>query len=100
MLYTAYSDLLEHPAQAVQLRILASEDCGFVADGAVEGTVEGLVMVPGVPDVPVSDAGVQAAKQNNRAIAVKKRMVFCTIIVRCAPWKNRYRLRTVSSKIA
>ena len=32
MLYSAYSDMLEHPAQAVQLKILASEDCGFIAD--------------------------------------------------------------------
>ncbi len=38
MLYTAYSDLLEHPAQAVQLRILASEDCGFVADAIAQNS--------------------------------------------------------------
>ncbi len=38
MLYTAYSDLLEHPAQAVQLRILASEDCGFVSDAIAQNS--------------------------------------------------------------
>ncbi len=38
MLYTAYSDLLEHPAQAVQLRILASENCGFVADAIAQNS--------------------------------------------------------------
>ncbi len=32
MLYSAYNDVAERPAQAVQLRIMASEDCGFVAD--------------------------------------------------------------------
>ena len=31
-LYGAYMDLLEHPAQAVHLRILASDNCGFIAD--------------------------------------------------------------------
>ena len=31
-LYTLYSDLTEHPAQAIQLRIMASESSGFVAD--------------------------------------------------------------------
>lgn len=32
MLYGAYLELVEHPAQAVQLRLLASESCGFIAD--------------------------------------------------------------------
>ena len=32
MLYGVYSDLAERAAQAVQLKIMASEDCGFVAD--------------------------------------------------------------------
>lgn len=32
LLYGAYSDMVERPAQAVHLQILASEDCGFVAD--------------------------------------------------------------------
>lgn len=31
-LYGSYVDMMEHPAQAVQLRILASEDCSFIAD--------------------------------------------------------------------
>ena len=31
-MYGNYSDMLEHPAQGVQLRIVASEDCGFIAD--------------------------------------------------------------------
>ena len=32
LLYGVYSDMVERPAQAVHLQILASEDCGFVAD--------------------------------------------------------------------
>lgn len=35
-LYSAYSDMIEHPAQAVQLRILASKDCGFIADSIAQ----------------------------------------------------------------
>ena len=31
-LYALYSDLLEHPAQTVQLRMMATEDSGFIAD--------------------------------------------------------------------
>ena len=31
-LYGAYVEMSEHPAQAVQLRMLASDSCGFVAD--------------------------------------------------------------------
>ncbi|MBE6975833.1 MAG: endopeptidase La [Ruminococcaceae bacterium] len=31
-LYSIYVELTEHPAQAVQLRMLASDSCGFVAD--------------------------------------------------------------------
>jgi len=31
-LYSAYLDLEDRPAQMVQLRIMASEDCGFIAD--------------------------------------------------------------------
>ena len=31
-LYAAYVELTEHPAQAVQLRMMASESCGFIAD--------------------------------------------------------------------
>ena len=36
MLYSAYCDLVEKPAQAIQLKILASEDCGFVADSIAQ----------------------------------------------------------------
>ena len=35
-LYGAYLDLAERPAQAVQLRIIASEDCGFIADSIAQ----------------------------------------------------------------
>jgi len=38
MLYTTYSDMVERPAQAVQLRILASEDCGFVSDAIAQNS--------------------------------------------------------------
>ena len=31
-LYAGYVDLSEHPAQAIQLKAMASNDCGFVAD--------------------------------------------------------------------
>ena len=31
-LYAAYQELLERPAQGVQLRLLASENCGYIAD--------------------------------------------------------------------
>lgn len=31
-LYASYVELMEHPAQAVQLRIMASDDNGFIAD--------------------------------------------------------------------
>ena len=31
-LYALYSDLLEHPAQTVQLRMMATENSGFIAD--------------------------------------------------------------------
>ena len=32
VLYTTYSNMVKHPAQGVQLKVIASEDCGFVAD--------------------------------------------------------------------
>ena len=32
MHYARYSEMVEHPAQSMQLKVLASEDCGFVAD--------------------------------------------------------------------
>ena len=31
-LYASYLELMERPSQSVQLRLLASDDCGFVAD--------------------------------------------------------------------
>ncbi len=36
MLYGQYSEMVERPAQAVQLKILASEDCGFVSDSIAQ----------------------------------------------------------------
>ncbi len=38
MLYSNYCEMLERPAQAVQLRILASENCGFVADAIAQNS--------------------------------------------------------------
>lgn len=38
MLYSSYSDMVEHPAQAIQLKILASEDCSFVADSIAQNS--------------------------------------------------------------
>lgn len=35
-LYGAYSDMLENPAQSVHLRIMASSDCGFIADSIAQ----------------------------------------------------------------
>ena len=32
VLYTNYCNMVEHPAQGVQLKVIASEDCGYVAD--------------------------------------------------------------------
>lgn len=37
-LYGSYMDTLEQPAQAVQLRIMASEDCGFIADAIAQNS--------------------------------------------------------------
>jgi len=31
-IYLAYSEMTEHPAQAVQLKMMTSESCGFIAD--------------------------------------------------------------------
>ena len=31
-LYAAYLDQLDHPSQAIQLKMIASDDCGFLAD--------------------------------------------------------------------
>ncbi len=38
MLYGTYVDLTEHPAQAIQLRMLASSDSGFVADSIAQNS--------------------------------------------------------------
>ena len=38
MLYGMYCELLEHPAQAVQLRMMASRDAGFIADSIVQNS--------------------------------------------------------------
>ena len=35
-LYAAYSELIERPPQPVQLRLLASEDCGYIADSIAQ----------------------------------------------------------------
>ena len=36
MLYGSYIDMIEHPPQGVQLRIMASDRCGFVADSIAQ----------------------------------------------------------------
>jgi len=38
MLYGAYSDLAEQPAHTVHLKIMSSEDCGFVADSIAQNS--------------------------------------------------------------
>ena len=35
-IFASYLDMAEHPAQAVQLRMLASESCGFIADAIAQ----------------------------------------------------------------
>ena len=37
-LYAMYSELLEHPAQTVQLRLVASENTGFIADSIAQNS--------------------------------------------------------------
>ena len=37
-LYGIYSDLLEHPAQTIQLRMLATENTGFIADSIAQNS--------------------------------------------------------------
>ncbi len=37
-IYASYLDQSEHPAQAVQLRMLASKDCGFIADSIAQNS--------------------------------------------------------------
>ena len=38
MLYSRYSEMVEHPAQSMQLKVFASEDCGFVADAIAQNS--------------------------------------------------------------
>ncbi len=38
MLYNSYCDLVEHPAHAVQFKILASENCGYIADAIAQNS--------------------------------------------------------------
>lgn len=38
MLYSSYCDMVERPAHAVQLKILASEDCSFVSDAIAQNS--------------------------------------------------------------
>ncbi len=38
MLYADYTELVERPPQTVQLKILASEDCGYVADAIAQNS--------------------------------------------------------------
>ena len=35
-IFASYLDMAEHPAQAVQLRMMASESCGFIADAIAQ----------------------------------------------------------------
>ena len=37
-LYATYLEHSEHPAQGVQLRLMASEDCGFIADSILQNS--------------------------------------------------------------
>ena len=37
-LYAAYSELIDHPPQSVQLRLLASDDCGYIADSIAQNS--------------------------------------------------------------
>ncbi|MBQ4642337.1 MAG: endopeptidase La [Oscillospiraceae bacterium] len=38
MLYATYSDMVERPAQGIQLKMLASESCGFIADAIAQNS--------------------------------------------------------------
>ena len=38
MLYGAYLEMVEHPAQSMQLKMLASESCGFIADSIAQNS--------------------------------------------------------------
>ena len=37
-LYSIYSDLIEHPVQSIQLRMMASEDSGYLADSIAQNS--------------------------------------------------------------
>ncbi len=37
-LYTSYAELADNPAHAVQLQMMASEDCGFIADAIAQNS--------------------------------------------------------------
>ena len=37
-LYAAYSELIDHPPQSVQLRLMASDDCGYIADSIAQNS--------------------------------------------------------------
>lgn len=37
-LYALYAQMTEHPAQGVQLRMMASDDCGFIADSIAQNS--------------------------------------------------------------
>ncbi len=38
MLYATYSDMVERPAQGIQLKMMASESCGFIADSIAQNS--------------------------------------------------------------
>ena len=38
-LYAGYMDLIEHPPQSVQLRLLASDSCGYIADSIAQNSM-------------------------------------------------------------
>ena len=37
-LYASYLDMLDHPAQSIQLKMIASDDCGFLADSIAQNS--------------------------------------------------------------
>ena len=37
-LYGSYCDMMEHPAQGVHLKLIASEDCGYIADTVAQNS--------------------------------------------------------------
>ena len=38
VIYSNYSNMVEHPAQAIQLKIIDSNDCGFIADAIAQNS--------------------------------------------------------------